>query len=137
MRNVLALIGALVVGFGGIGWYLGWYKLNVSKAPDGEPQITTTVDTKKVVTDTENGAKQVGSFVGDHLEKSAEDAKQPGPPAGTPGPATTPQTNPAPQPAADPNGSIFVPTPPLPPPAVPMPEQKKGIPLIAPMPPKN
>src|SRR5205085_5101064 len=127
----------LVVVFGGVGWYLGWYKLNVSKAPDGEPQITTTVDTKKVVTDTENGAKQVGAFVGDHLDKSAQDAKQPGPPAGTPGPATTPPTNPAPPPA-DPTGSIFGPTPPVippPPPAVPMPEPKPGIQLIAPTPP--
>src|SRR5262245_65244312 len=133
MRNFLALIGALVIGFGGVGWYLGWYKLNVSKAPDGNAEITTTVDTKKVVTDTEHGAKQVGAFVGDHLEKSAQEAKQPGPPASTPGPVTTPPTTPVPPPVADPNGSIFMPslpvapTQPAAPPVIPKPEEKKGI----------
>src|SRR5438067_7434707 len=39
MRNLLALIGALVVGVGGLGWYLGWYKVQVGKAPDGNVRI--------------------------------------------------------------------------------------------------
>src|SRR5262245_21896616 len=94
MRNILALIGALVVGVGGVGWYLGWYKLSFSKGTDGNPEMTTTVDTKKVVQDTEQGAKQLGAFVADQADKAAHDAKQqPGPPAGTPGPTTTPAAN--------------------------------------------
>jgi hypothetical protein len=116
MRNMLALIGALVVGVGGAGWYLGWYKLNVSKGTDGNPEITTTVDTKKVTEDSSHAFKQVGAFLADQAGKAAHDAKQPGPPAGTPGPTTT-----------DPDNSIFGPsfvtTPP---------EPKKPIPLIAP-----
>ena len=125
MRNMLALIGAVVVGFGGLGWYLGWYKLDVSKAPDGNPQITTTVDTKKVVTDSKEGLHQAGTFVGGHIEKAANDAKQPGPPAGTPGPVTTPQQNANP-PAGDPDAFILGPAFAVPPP------EKKPIPLVAP-----
>jgi hypothetical protein len=121
MRNVLALIGALVVGVGGVGWYLGWYKLDVTKAPDGKPQITTTIDTQKAASDAEGGAKQFGAFVADHAKKAADDAKQPVTPATTPGP-TTPQPVSTPQ-----DGGIFGPNY-----AVTPPEAKKGVTLIAP-----
>ena len=93
MRNTLALIGALVVGFAGVGWYLGWYKLNVAKTTDGNLRVETNVDTSKVVKDTEAGAKHVGELIGDHLEKARQDAKT-GPqptPGTTPGPVAPPQ----------------------------------------------
>jgi autotransporter-associated beta strand protein len=35
MRNLFALIGVTVVGFLGVGWYMGWYKLSVSKTTAG------------------------------------------------------------------------------------------------------
>src|SRR5262245_47598558 len=41
VRNLLALIGLLVVGGGGAGWYLGWYKLSVTRESDGNLQIKT------------------------------------------------------------------------------------------------
>src|SRR5437762_6336114 len=75
MRNLLALIGALVVGFGGLGWYLGWYKVHVAKAPDGNVRIEADVDTKKVGSDTGDAAKKVGALIGDAVEKGAQDAK--------------------------------------------------------------
>ncbi len=87
MRNLLALIGAAVVGFGGLGWYLGWYKLHVSKAADGNVQIQADVDQKKVVQDVGDGAKHLGQLAGDQLEKAQKD----GTPANTPGPVSTPQ----------------------------------------------
>ena len=51
MRNLLALFGLLIIGFVGIGWYMGWYKLSVSKSSDGNLEIKTNVDTKKVGAD--------------------------------------------------------------------------------------
>src|SRR4051794_8857706 len=51
MRNLLALIGLVVVGFGGIGWYLGWYHLSVAKGPEGTVEIKVDVDSKKVADD--------------------------------------------------------------------------------------
>lgn len=99
MRNLLALIGALVVGFGGLGWYLGWYKLNFNRNPQGNLEIKTDVDTGRVAKDTGNGLKQIGTFFGSKLEQAVPDAKggQPAaPPVNTPGPATTPSSSPEP-----------------------------------------
>jgi hypothetical protein len=89
MRNLLALVGALVVGFAALGWYLGWYKVNVNKSSDGNIQIETKVDTNKVVKDTNEGAKHVGELLGSQIDKASAEAKagpQPTPPVTTPGP---------------------------------------------------
>lgn len=90
MRNMLALVGALVVGFGGVGWYLGWYKLNVSRTSDGNLQVTTNVDTNRVVKDAGDGARHVGEFIGSQVEKAQKDAATQPAPANTPGPKAVP-----------------------------------------------
>lgn len=89
MRNLLALIGALVIGFGGLGWYFGWYKLNVTKTTDGTIRIETDVNGPKVVQDVGDGAKHLGSLASDQMDKAQQDAKA-GQPANTPGPITPP-----------------------------------------------
>jgi hypothetical protein len=93
MRNLLALVGAAVVGFAGVGWYMGWYQLSIAKTANGNIRVETNVDTNKVVKDTGDGAKHVGVLIGDHLDKARQDAKASPPPTPvtTPGPATTPE----------------------------------------------
>ena len=89
MRNLLALIGLLVVGGAGLGWYMGWYKLSFTKGNDGTLQIKTDVDTKKVSDDSATFFKNAATVVGSQLEKSAQEAKTSAPsgaPGGTPGP---------------------------------------------------
>lgn len=90
MRNMLALIGALVVGFGGVGWYLGWYKLNVSRGTDGTLQVTTNVDTSRVVKDAGEGARHVSEIIGGQIEKAKKDAATAPTPAETPAPKAVP-----------------------------------------------
>jgi len=85
MRNLLALIGAAVVGFAVIGWYFGWYQLGVTKSTDGNLHVETQVNTKKVVDDSGTAIKKAGELVGNHLDKAAQDGQQPTPGA-TPGP---------------------------------------------------
>jgi hypothetical protein len=82
MRNLLALVGALVVGFAVVGWYLGWYQLGVSKTTDGNLHVETNVNTKKVVDDSGAAIKKAGELVGSQLEKANKD--------GQPTPGTTP-----------------------------------------------
>ncbi|MFO0804221.1 MAG: hypothetical protein U0791_14000 [Gemmataceae bacterium] len=84
MRNLLALVGAVVVGFAVIGWYLGWYQLGISKTADGNLQVETNVNTKKVVDDSGAFFKKAGEAVGSHLERPAQDAQAA--PANTPAP---------------------------------------------------
>jgi hypothetical protein len=100
MRNLLALVGLAVVGFGVLGWYMGWYQLSYSHNSEGNLQIKTDVDTKKVGDDTSTFFKNAAATVGSHIEKNAKDAKQPpAPPGNTPGPigAQQPTDPPAPE----------------------------------------
>ncbi|WP_439621660.1 hypothetical protein [Gemmata sp.] len=106
MRNLLALIGLLVVGFAGIGWYCGWYKLSVGKGLNGNLQIETEVKTNKVVEDSSSFFQKVGKIASDKLEKEAKDARPIGAPVATPGPGTLPSvpTPPAAPAAPTPSG---------------------------------
>lgn len=82
MRNLLALVGAVVVGFAVVGWYLGWYQLGVTKATDGNLQVEANVNTKKLTDDSGAFFKKAGEAVGSQLEKASQN--------GQPTPGTTP-----------------------------------------------
>jgi hypothetical protein len=104
MRNLLALIGLVVVVGGGAGWYLGWYKFSFSKGTEGNLQIKTDVDTKKVEDDSSTFFKKATSTIGNHIEQSAQDAKNSAPngaPGGTPGPVVPAQGSTVLPPAPD------------------------------------
>ena len=97
MRNLLALFGLLVIGFAGTGWYMGWYKLSVSRSTDGNLEIKADVNTKKVGTDTSTIVNNAASAVGNQADKAAQDANTNPPvgtPGSTPGPVTPPQSSP-------------------------------------------
>lgn len=87
MRNMLALFGALVLGFAGVGWYMEWYKLSFTKSSDGNLQIETNVDTKKVVQD----AGQLGNLLNKSGSQNGESSRPA--PGNTPGPASPTQTD--------------------------------------------
>jgi hypothetical protein len=54
MRNLLALLGALILLLAGIGWYRGWF--SVEKTPSG---IDIHVDTEKTSADLRQGEKKL------------------------------------------------------------------------------
>lgn len=97
MRNLLALVGLLVVGFGGVGWYCGWYKLSVGKGSDGNLQIETQVQTKKVIEDSSSFFQKVGKIATDKMEKDGSPVSAP---VATPGPSAPAATTPPMPPAA-------------------------------------
>ncbi|MBN9122680.1 MAG: hypothetical protein J0I06_26630 [Planctomycetes bacterium] len=135
MRNVLALFGLLIIGFVGLGWYMGWYKLSVSRTADGNLEIKTDVNTKKVGADASDAIKNAGSVIGSHVDKAAHDAKAVTPPAapgGTPGPVTPPQNLPSIPAVAGPPvpAAPEMPTLPIPPvPAAPTPAPAGPMPI--------
>lgn len=99
MRNLLALVGLAVIGFGGVGWYMGWYKLSYSRTPDGNLQISTTVNTEKAGTDTSEFMKNAGAVINSQVDKAGQDAKTAAPnsaPGNIPGPVVPPQVSPNP-----------------------------------------
>ncbi|HET6575151.1 MAG TPA: hypothetical protein VFG68_16205 [Fimbriiglobus sp.] len=63
MRNLLALIGAAVVLFAGLGWYLGWYTFALGPSAGGKQRLQLDVDTGKLTDDVERFGKSIGSAV--------------------------------------------------------------------------
>jgi hypothetical protein len=92
MRNLFALIGLLVVVVGGAGWYLGWYKVNVSKNPDGNLKIQTDVDTKKLAGDSSAFFQKVGQMVNEKTQQIGQNGTSPPDNAPVNTPATAPQS---------------------------------------------
>ncbi len=108
MRNLFALIGILILGVGGVGWYMGWYKVNVTKNTDGSLQIKTDVDTKKVEGDSSAFFQKVGQMVDEKVQSGGQN--------GTTPPATTPANTPGNTSGnTPPTNSPYVPTIPSPP----------------------
>jgi hypothetical protein len=85
MRNLLALLGAALVVFLGLGWYLDWYHITPKPASTaGHRSIEIDINSKKIGADVERGV-QAGS---DRLHDLIDGAKKPAAPATS---ATPPQ----------------------------------------------
>jgi len=91
VRNLLALVGLVVVAFGGLGWYFQWYTFARKTGLDGKTQLTLDVDTRKIAEDAKAAGDRIGNAV-------------PAPPV----PPVTPVTTPDPAP----NTLVGPPTPP-------------------------
>jgi hypothetical protein len=123
MRNLLALGAAGVLGFAGIGWYLGWYKVQTTPAADGHRTISIEVDTTKIKKDVNRGEEKVHDYLAKDNQSTSNSTPTPGtaPTSGTPtgfqrgdGGLVYPGTNDAPPPLPPPTIPVL-PPPPLPP----------------------
>ena len=63
MRNILALVGAAVVLFAVLGWYLKWYEPHVEPSADGHFKFNVDVNKKKIVEDGANGVQKVTGLI--------------------------------------------------------------------------
>jgi hypothetical protein len=95
VRNLLSLVGLVVVGFLGLGWYLGWYQFAIAKGTNGNTQISFDVNTNKIKDDASAGASRVGEFV-DGLKKVPAGEKKDFMGPTLPGDWTTPVTGKSP-----------------------------------------
>jgi hypothetical protein len=79
MRNLLALLGAALVTFLAVGWYLDWYHITPKSAANpGHQGVEIDIDRKKIGEDVDRGIK-----VGEEKIKEVFDKD------GKPLPATT------------------------------------------------
>jgi hypothetical protein len=78
MRNILALIGAAVVVFGGLGWYLGWYQLGTTPSGDGHRQINVDLNTKKIADDVKKGEQKVSDVISKETKGTITPTPAPG-----------------------------------------------------------
>jgi hypothetical protein len=79
MRNLLAFFAAMLLMFLGVGWYLGWYKVQSAPAPPGHRAVNIDVHTDKISEDVRKGKEKLSNALesGQHDEsgKHAETNK--------------------------------------------------------------
>jgi|RhiMetdeSRZDD1v2_1073273.scaffolds.fasta_scaffold238523_1 hypothetical protein len=85
MRNLLALAAAGLIGFAGIGWYLGWYRFHTEPTATGR-QIQIDLNTPKIKDDVSRGREKLRDFLSD--DDSTSNASPNGP--STPNSPVTP-----------------------------------------------
>ena len=73
MRNLLALVGAGLIGFVGAGWYLGWYEVDVQTTPSqtGHRKINLDIDSAKMDADLHAGSARVEQVIDAKLGSNA------------------------------------------------------------------
>jgi hypothetical protein len=85
MRNLLAFAAAAVLTVAGIGWYLGWYKVNTAPQSDGHRRVEIDINSDKVQHDLEKGERRVLDKAQQQLKERAQNSS----PVVTPAAATT------------------------------------------------
>ncbi len=61
MNRLLIVLVLIVAGVGGLGYYLGWFRIG-SDSADGTTHVTLTVDEKKIEEDKKKAVKDVHEF---------------------------------------------------------------------------
>jgi len=84
MRNLLALLGAAIVTFLVVGYFLDWYHIQAIPGSDGHRQVNIDVNTPKIATDLKKGEDTVEHII----EKNQNGTPSQQPPA--PNAAPTP-----------------------------------------------
>ena len=62
VKNLLALGAAALIGFAGIGWYLGWYKIQTTPTASGE-KVTIDLNTPKIKEDVAHGKEKLRDYL--------------------------------------------------------------------------
>jgi hypothetical protein len=111
MRNLLALGAAALIAFAGIGWYLGWYRVQTSPTSTGR-HISIDVNTPKIKEDVGRGKEKLRDWLDgdDNKSNSAPMNAQPNVRPLPPQSEVTPTG--FQQPSGNPGNSGFAPVPP-------------------------
>ena len=59
MRSLLTLVGAAVVTFAVVGWFLGWYKVRTTPGPDGHREVQIDFNGPKIKEDLNKGEQKI------------------------------------------------------------------------------
>lgn len=59
MRNMLAFFAMLLLTLATVGWYLDWYRVRGTPAPDGHRSVTVDLNTKKIGEDLHKAEQQI------------------------------------------------------------------------------
>jgi hypothetical protein len=83
MRNLLALLSALLLLIAGAGWYLGWFTLHTQTGDSGHRKVSIDIDTNKIGQDLHKGEEHLQDIIknanksGSDIKTTKEDTKEP------------------------------------------------------------
>jgi hypothetical protein len=78
MRNLLALLGAVVVTFAVVGWFRGWYHVKTSKGADGNPQVNIDINSPKIQEDLSQSRQRLWGTVTPAPQETPHDPQHSG-----------------------------------------------------------
>lgn len=81
MRNLLALGATALIGFAGIGWYLGWYKIETAPTSTGR-HISIDLNTPKIKEDVGHGKEKLRDLLSEDKSSSNSAPTSPVTPTG-------------------------------------------------------
>ena len=84
MRNMLALFGAALLAFVGVGWYLGWYKVRSQAASvPGQHSLNIDINTNKITKDLQQSEQRLQQILekkgGEEIKNAAGGLTLPSP----------------------------------------------------------
>ncbi len=86
MRNLLALVAAVVLLVAGIGWYRGWYRVQNSPASPGHHAVNIDIDKDKIGKDLHEGEEELQKVLESKRRDTSEKRAEKAPDAKTPNP---------------------------------------------------
>lgn len=72
MKNILALLAFGLLVFAGVGWYLGWYKIQSTPTADGHRQISIDLNTPKIKEDLNTGKEKLRDLLTSKEKETSE-----------------------------------------------------------------
>jgi len=75
MRNLLAFLGAAILTFAFVGWYLDWYRIKSSSSQPGHQELNINLNRAKIVADVQKGVQKGEERIQDFLERSKSEGK--------------------------------------------------------------
>ena len=90
MKNLLALVGALVVTFAVAGWYLGWYQIQSTPTPSGHREVDVDLNAQKIRDDLQRSAEKIEKVIQQKNAKTPGTTTTETPQPGSPAPQTFP-----------------------------------------------
>jgi hypothetical protein len=77
MRNLLALLAALLLLVAGVGWYRDWFKVHSQPADAGHHKVNIDIDTHKIGQDLHQGEQKLQRLLDASKEARPDAAKAP------------------------------------------------------------
>jgi hypothetical protein len=77
LRSLLTLLGAAVLTFAVVGWFLGWYQIKTTPGADGHRQVNIDFNGPKIAEDVSKGTSKITNLLEKHGSQGGSAAPAP------------------------------------------------------------